>query len=72
MLRNYAFRHTLQVYLLIVYDCHEFGQLARYIVTRQRNEKARNRSSFPGKNKWLISSPKFPYQLWGPPNLLCK
>jgi len=61
----------VQVYLLAVYDCHVFGERARYTVIRQQNEKARNLSSFPGRSKWLISSPKLPYQLWGPPNLLC-
>jgi len=64
----------VQVYLrvLVVCDCHEFGERARYTrkAIRQRSEKARNGSSFPGRGKWLISSPKLLYQQWGPPNRL--
>jgi len=37
------------------------------IVTRL--QRSRNCSSTPSKDKWLLSSLKYPDQLWGPPNL---
>jgi hypothetical protein len=53
-------------HLLAVYDCHDFGERARYIVIRQRNETARNGSSFPDWGKWLISFPKASVPAVGP------